>query len=77
MDVTNLVQIVDGITRDGVSGGRNVWEALRLRGRLLPASVLTAAAGEGLHRVVMRVAGVKWRQIVSVNLFSVMMIAVN
>ncbi|KAK1752664.1 heterokaryon incompatibility protein-domain-containing protein [Echria macrotheca] len=61
---SRLARILEGIKLDeGANTGRAVREALRVSGRLLPASILTSSEANAAHGVMTRAAGVKWRSI--------------
>lgn len=64
---TNLVRIAEAVQfqRNPRYGKiRNIREALRFTGLLLSDWVLTSRSGDGIDRVMTRVAGVKWVRIV-------------
>jgi len=70
----SLVEVVEGLELRatdlgaGNTTGRNVREALRMRARLLPASLFTASDGARTHRILTRAAGMKQALIVGNHL---------
>ncbi|EEU44543.1 uncharacterized protein NECHADRAFT_85196 [Fusarium vanettenii 77-13-4] len=70
---TSLVRVIEGLQLEdaelsGNTTGRNVREALRMEGILLPASVLTSSDGGIDHRILTREAGVEQASIIQKEL---------
>jgi hypothetical protein len=66
--VTSLVRIMGGVQLPGGPSGektRNVREALKMSGSILPASFLSSSSGMGIDLAMTREVGLKWMDYVS------------